>query len=500
MTTQNLLTLIERYNLYPEVRLNKPREILLQRMREDISMKMISADVIDPRSGRPTQATIAFSVNYKNHSPELALKVANELTSLYLNENLNSRTQLAQRTTSFFGEEAARQQTKILDLDKKLSEFKQKHQEELPDLNQINHQISERTEMDVRDAENRIAALDSQQVLLQAQLAQISPTSVIMSDSGQRMLSTQDRLKSLKSELAGYRARYAPGHPDIVNTEREVQGLEQQTQADDDTSDLLRRLQAAKDELARDQQKYAPEHPDIQRLNREISALEREVAATPATKTLSQSRTHADNPAYIQVQGQLDAVLVERSSAVQKRDELKAKLEQYERRLLLAPAVEREYRELARDLDSAQLKYQELRSKQSEVQVSQNLEAEQKGERFTMIEPPLPPEKPISPNRTLILVMGFVFSLTAALGAVAVRNNLDLSVRGPQDIRSLLSVAPLAVIPQIVTPADRQLRRRRSWYSWVGAIVGSVALITGVHLFVRPLDVLWIGLLRRFGA
>ena len=68
MTTQNLLELIERYNLYPDIRASKPREVLLQAMRNDIGMKMISADVIDPRSGRPTQATIAFSVNYNSHS------------------------------------------------------------------------------------------------------------------------------------------------------------------------------------------------------------------------------------------------------------------------------------------------------------------------------------------------------------------------------------------------------------------------------------------------
>src|SRR5580692_10135638 len=49
MTTQNLLTLINRYNLYPDIRANKPREVLIQRMRDDIALKMISADVIDPR-------------------------------------------------------------------------------------------------------------------------------------------------------------------------------------------------------------------------------------------------------------------------------------------------------------------------------------------------------------------------------------------------------------------------------------------------------------------
>src|SRR3984893_6375099 len=226
MTTQNLLALIERYNLYPDIRLTKPREVLLQKMRDDISMKMISADVIDPRSGRPTQATIAFSVNYKSHSPDLALKVANDLTSLYLNENLTSRTQMAEQTSSFFSEEAGRQQARIMELDKKLSDFKQKNQDRLPEVTPLNTQVSERTEMDVRDAENRIAAIDSQRVLLEAHLAQINPTMQVFSDTGTRVMNTEDRLKALKSQLAGFKARYAPAHPDIVNTQREVDGLE----------------------------------------------------------------------------------------------------------------------------------------------------------------------------------------------------------------------------------------------------------------------------------
>src|SRR5450631_299241 len=202
MTTQNLLSLIERYHLYPNMRLSKPREVLLQRMRDDIALKMISADVIDPRSGRPTQATIAFNVSYKNRSPELALKVASDLASLYLNENLTSRTQLAEQTSSFFAEEASRLQNHIEELDKKLSDFKQKNQDRLPELEQLNLQEAQRTELDFRDAENRLAAIDSQKVLLQSQLAQINPTMQVYSDTGLRVMNIEDRLKSLKSQLA----------------------------------------------------------------------------------------------------------------------------------------------------------------------------------------------------------------------------------------------------------------------------------------------------------
>ena len=500
MTTQNLLPLIERYDLYPDIRRSKPREVLLQTMRNDISMKMISADVIDPRSGRPTQATIAFSVNYKSHSPDLAVKVANDLTSLYLNENLTSRSQMAEQTSSFFAEEAARQQASIAELDKKLSDFKQKNQDRLPESAQLNTQLSERTEMDLRDAENRIAALDSQRVLLEAQLAQINPTMQVFSDSGQRVMNAEDRLKALRSQLAGYRARYAPGHPDIVNTEREVEGLEKQVKADDGTSDVARQLDEAKAQLARAREKYAPDHPDVVRLTRQVQELAKVVAAAPAADTRASERDHADNPAYVQVKGQLDALTVEHASAVAKRDELRAKLEDYERRLAQEPAVERQFRELVRDLDSAQLKYQEIRSKQTEVQVSQNLETEHKGERFTMIEPPLPPEKPISPNRFLILAMGFVLSLGAGAGAAVLRDTLDGSVRGVDDIRALLRVPPLAAIPLIVTAAEQRGHRRRVRLSWLGAVMGVIAVAAVIHLFVRPLDVVWVTLLRRFGV
>lgn len=500
MTTQNLLGLIERYNLYPDIRLTKPREVLLLKMREDISMKMISADVIDPRSGRPTQATIAFSVSYKSHSPELALKVANDLTSLYLNENVTSRTQLAAQTSAFFTDEAARLQTRILELDKQLSDFKQKNQDKLPELTQLNLQVSERTELDLRDAENRIAALDSQKVLLEAQLAQINPTMQVFSDTGLRVMSAEDRLKALKSQLAGLKARYAPDHPDVINTEREVEGLEKEVKADDGTSDLARQLDAAKAELARAQEKYAPDHPDVVRLSHVVEELQKDVAAAPAVNgAWAKERAHADNPAYIQVKGQLDSVGVERESAVKKRDELRAKLDEYERRVAQEPAVERQYRELARDLDGAQLKYQEMRSKQSEVQVSQNLETEHKGERFTMIEPPLPPEKPISPNRMLILAMGLVLSLGAGAGAAVLRDNLDASVRGVADMRALLRVPPLAAIPVIVTRAEAKRHRSRVRNSWLGAFAGVITLCVAVHFFVRPLDVVWLSLARRFG-
>jgi len=500
MTTQNLLALIERYKLYPDIRDKEPREVLLEKMREDIGMHMISANVIDPRSGQPTHATIAFSVSYDNRSPDLALKVANDISSLYLNENLTSRTRLSEQTAAFFTEEASRQQARINELDKSLAAFKQKHHDDLPELAQINIQTAERTDLDLRDAENRIAALDSQRVLLQAQLAQISPNAQVYMDSGQRVFGAEDRLKSMKSQLASLRGRYGPNHPDVITAEREIAGLQKEVNSEDGTADRLRQLSEAKTNLAAALQKYSPEHPDVVRLQREVDSLEKAVQADANSGTKQAERSHADNPAYIQVKGELDALTVDRESAVKKRDALQAKFDDYERRMQQSPQVERQYREMARDLESAQLKYQEILSKQTEAQVSENLETERKGEKFTMIEPPQFPEKPISPNRVLILVLGLVLALASGVGAVMAFESFDAAVRGPADIRKLLNVPALASIPIMFTAADKRRHKRVTRYSWGGGLAVVVLAALTVHFFVKPLDVVWLILMRRFGV
>jgi polysaccharide biosynthesis transport protein len=500
MTTQNLLALIDRYKLYPDIRQKEPREVLLEKMRGDIAMHMISADVIDPRSGRPTQATIAFSVSYQSRSPDLALKVANDLTSLYLNENLTSRTQLGEQTATFFSEEAARQAAHIAELDKNLTAFKEKHRNDLPELVQLNLETMQRTELELHDADAKLDALDSQRVLLEAQLAQINPTSQVFSDTGQRVMGPEDRLKALKSQLASYEARFAPGHPDIVATEREVAGLEKEVKSDDETGDRMRQLDEAKAQLARALEKDSPDHPDVIRLQHTVESLESAVNAAAAVGQKRAATTHSDNPVYIQVKGQLDALGVERERANKRRDELRAKFDDYERRMAQSPEVERQFHSMSRELETAQLEYKTILAKQTESQVSEHLETERKGERFTMIEPPQIPEQPVSPNRALILVLGLLLSVGLGVGAAGARESFDASVRGPGDIRLLLQVPALASIPVIVTAEDKARRKRIARFSWAGGFIAIMLIAVSIHFFIRPLDVVWLSIMRRFGV
>ena len=52
MTTQNLSRIIEEYGLYEDERRSKSMSVLVEEMREQIDLEMISADVVDPQIGR----------------------------------------------------------------------------------------------------------------------------------------------------------------------------------------------------------------------------------------------------------------------------------------------------------------------------------------------------------------------------------------------------------------------------------------------------------------
>jgi uncharacterized protein involved in exopolysaccharide biosynthesis len=93
MSRTTLWKVVEQYDLYPDLRRANPAEVVLKRFVNDIEVAVISADVVNRRTNTQMKATIAFTVSYQSEQPVLAQKVANELTSLFLGQNLKSGRQ-----------------------------------------------------------------------------------------------------------------------------------------------------------------------------------------------------------------------------------------------------------------------------------------------------------------------------------------------------------------------------------------------------------------------
>lgn len=499
MTRANLVKIIRKYDLYVEEQEKDPLEVVLEDMREDIEMKMVSAEVVDPRSGRPTVATIAFTITYFNESPALAQKVANELASLYLNENLTSRRQQATEAAGFLTEEAEKLRQKIADLEHRLATFKEHNVNQLPELTQLNMQLLDRTETQLLEVERQIRAVDERKIYLRSQLAQLSPNNTLFSETGERVLSPADRLKSLQTKYVSMSAVYASNHPDLLKLGKQIVALKQELGELDDSRQLQEKKSQLTTELNLARETYGEDHPNVKRLQNSVVKVDEALAAPTAVKVSDGEQDKPDNPVYIQLLGDLEAAEADSRSLAKKQTELLAMKRDYESRLTNTPQVEREYRSLSRDYDNAVVKYREINAKQMEAQLAEVLEVERKGERFTLIEPPQLPEEPVRPNRLAVVFLSGVFSIVGGGGSVVVSHSLDQTVRGATGLQSLLGSAPLAVIPNMSNHAEQRRKRRRLWWLLLMLLLMLGAAIALFHWFVMPLDILWYGGLRRLG-
>ena len=455
MTTSNLLDIIEKYNLYADRRAEMTREQLVGRMRKDVQLEMISAQVVDPRGGSAKKATIAFAVGYESRSPELAVRVANDLVTLYLQKNIETRKQLAAGTTEFLADESEKLRLRIAEIEQRVADFKAKNYERLPEFAQSNAQMLTAATQEARDVDSRIQSLSQQISYLDAQLAQINPRMPAVTESGQAILGPAERLRALREQYVSQLSLYTPRHPSVASLKQELYGLEVQAGAGSEAIGVLERIEQVYLQLAEARAKTPPDEAEVQQLERRVGEIVAEYKSLPVQSSRgSGTAGGADNPAYLSIQAQRQNAVTERSVLSSRRGELAARIADLERRQLETPAVEANYNALQRELDSEQTKYADVRQKLLEAQLAENLEAEQKGERFTLIEPPLQPQQPIKPNRPAIFMMGLVGAFGGAVGLMLLLELLDTRIRGRRNLTRLVGEPPLAIIPWVAEDQD----------------------------------------------
>lgn len=483
MTRENLMAIIKKYDLYPEERKTGDVSEIVSRMAKDIEVKMINADVEDPSSGRQGKATIAFDLSFDSRDPKAAVRVVNDLVGLYLHENELIRTQKATQTTDFLAEEAHRLNSQIQDLEAKLAAYKEKNVGKMPELMQMNMDLLQSSERDLEATRRDISSLEERKVYLESQLAQLEPNT---GDSPAGML------KKLQLEYLNDSAIYAPDHPDLVRLRRQIAALRQQVGLNNDTSDLQSEYLKIKSQLDAAKQKYSDQHPEVIKLKKQLAALSEELkAAKEKSDNSAVPEIEPDNPAYVSTKTQLEEVRISLKAAHEKSKRLQDKMATYQNRLEQMPRIEQEVVSLKRSYDNAVQKYHDIKQKQLEAQVAEQLEKERMGERFSLLEPPYVPTTPYKPNRIGILLLGMVLSFGGGVGVASLSEYFDQTVRGSRAVMSLVGAPLLAAIPYIRNKEDARRRRHRLIVVSV-SIVGLLVLGLGiVHVFVMPLDALW---------
>lgn len=576
MTSVNLSRIIDEQELYPRDIERVPRSEIIEDMREDITIDLVAADVIDPRSGRPTKATIAFSIAFDYRNPVAAQRVANDLVSLYKEVNLTESKDQVEGTASFLENLARDHSDRVLELEAKLAELKTENGLALPDMLPSTLQIMERIGRESAATEAKLQALKNRIIFLEAQLVQTDPYVAGAGDQG--VTNPEDALAILESELRIAQSQYAPGHPDVRRYKRMIAELQTQTGVSSapDVTQIDQQLELARSELDGARARYGQDHPEVTRLTRLMDNLrnERVVAfssflsdtVTPAASIANEINVREgpgtdtqvvgtlergteasvvddsngqwfkivlengvqgfvnrsvsvkvprerappaannavpdevpSNPAYITLQANYVQAQSEAESLIGLYRKQQDQLTEYQSIIERTPLVEREYSALFRDLTSAREQLAMTSAKAEEARIGMALVTGQRAQSFNLLEPPIAPTQPHWPNRWVLVFLGFALSLCGTLGAAAMAEGVDDSVRTPGHIAEIIGGPPIGLIPAIASEGDSK-KSRRGWFLALLAVLALIAvLLLMAHLLIKPLDVLWFAIMRRLG-
>jgi succinoglycan biosynthesis transport protein ExoP len=486
MTRANLRQVIEKYDLYRKQRKNGISDGVIERVRSNINLEILSAEVTDRRSGNKTTATIAFVLSYHGESAEQAQQVTGELVSLYLKENLKNRQQQTADTERFLGQEATRLEAQIVDIEQNLARFKERNAGWLPEQAQVNLQMRERAEIDLSESDRQITALLQRKTDLETQLAQSKPYLPAVSPTGERVLESSESLRLARLQYESLLGIYSADHPDVQRLRQQIEGLQRQLSPTNIASPQELELQRLRSELAALRERYSEEHPDVVRITSKLAEL------TPiANDKLSGSAIdirqppQADNPVYVTLRGQIASTQAEIASIRGRQNQLRLRLAEYDRRLRETPQAEREYMDITRERENATRRYQEVKAKLMEAQVAQSLEKDSKAEQFTVIEPPNLPEKPVRPNRTALALLGAALSLGVGMAIGGVREAMDKTIHSASQLAAASRTPVLASIPDFRASAASS--RKISVRQALAALLAIAILVGLVHIFIAPI-------------
>ena len=438
LSRSRLERIINDFNLYPAQRRRGIMEDVVQRLRADISVQVEGQD--------------SFRLKYVSTDPQTAQKVAGRLASLYIEENLRDRANLADETNLFLESQLNDAKQRLIEHEKKLEAYRKKYAGELPSQLESNLQTIRNTQAQLQSLSDSTNRIQERRLLIERQVAdtralpvEAVPAGVATPEKAPAAPTTAaQQLEASQAQLTALRLRYKPDHPDVRAMER-----------------VVRDLQVKADEEARRPQPAPAPAPVVQRV------------ASPM-ELAQQKRLR-------ELQDELE--VIDHQLAVNQAEEtrLKGMMAGYQSKVDVVPTRESELVELTRDYGTLQAAYMSLLAKREDSKIAANLERRQIGEQFRILDPASLPEKPYNQQQRLgMMAAGAIAGLVAGLLVVGFLEYRDSSFKREGDVVRTLSLPVLALIPVIVSERERRRTQRRIWALNAAAgiaLLGSAAIL-----------------------
>lgn len=495
LSRQRLLGLVNRFKLYNSVLTPTPDD-QLKKMRADIKIDLVQTPTPD-ESGK--RELTAFKLQYTGDNAGVAQQVNSAMVSYFIDENVKASQAMSESTTQFLDTQLRNAAEALAAQENRLRQFGKDHAGELPEQVQANIQMLNGAQQQLSAAvESRNRAVQ-QQAYLSSMLAQYQAAGVDNVGSGGPQ-SIDQQIEGARTALADMEARYTPDYPDVKKlkeTIAKLQELKQKQQSGDTDSDKSGTTAKA-DNSAK------PDNAD--------KTDQAAVAATTAPAGTNPPAPPSDNGGnsansgggdsggadlsdiragttpgqlaamtpVMQIQSELKSNKMEIQNRENQIRSLEAKIGELQSRLGGTPGVQAEMLNLTRDYQTTQKAYMELMEKKNASALATNLQRQQQGENFRLIDPPNLPEKASFPDRFRFSLAGLAVGLGLAVLFGAGSEYIDDRIRNEQDLAEATPLPILVEIPPIRTQEEIRASRRKPLLALVAAILVAIIIPTGI--------------------
>jgi polysaccharide biosynthesis transport protein len=419
-----LQKIIEKYNLYSDLNPHSPEE-QVEAMRQDIT--------IEVKQGSGTELS-TFSLSYRGKQPTLVADVTNELASSFIQWNIASRVDVVAGTKDFLSSELTSAKQNLERQENALREFKMSHLGETPDQTGSNLQALAGLRSALQANVDAMSRLDEEKILLTRSPEPLPITAHANADLTQRERLELEK-RQVETNLEQLREHYSDRYPDVLQATRRLKDIKAQLNS------------------------LPPDTPDPSGHTSELGG---EKSATAV---------------------RLELIDQEMKKLQTEQSHIQSQIESYQQKVDAAPIMEQQLVELTRNYDVSKQHYQILLDKSFNIGMAADLEQNQKGERYRVLDPARVPEKPIKPKRKILIPAFGLFALGVSIFCVLLKDELTPVVKTEMELKSLLpaGVQVWGFVPDIEITSD--IVRARRWA--IGASLVCLLLCAAIIEVIR---------------
>lgn len=425
-----LLSIIQRFNLYPELRGIEAQDKALKRFRSAHSI-----DNVASLFGQNPNISPTFKVNFSHRDPQKTHQVVEELRNIFVEESLVSQASETRGTEEFFTAELKSIQKKLEEIETKRQDYVRANANRLPERR-------EKLIFDQRDLQNKISA------------------------NTQLVMANEARYRYLQQEL-----------------EMTVRDPQTAAQASGAGLDAVAASGTSLPQLKRSltvlQGKYSDKHPEVVALKKRIEAMEREpgrrVPESAGAGTFENTRESRS------LRRQISELQVQNELLKSETSELKERLEQLDKEIQAMPIKEHELIQIERNYATQKEIYDRLVLEKEQASLRSNLIKSQRGSQLRIIEEPAKPQEPAGPPRMIIAAAGIVIGVVIFLAIPLCMFFFNAAFKFRKEVESTLDLPVLGVIPPLSTPGVVSSNRKAFMMSLMASFftfcIGAVLIL-----------------------